>query len=72
MTQDPFKLLRLPLVLECVMCASFKSGVFISGNPLCFLNIALAGLQSQVFCVLIFLVQDPQWGAQGEVWKVLK
>ena len=43
-----------------ILCRPFKSGVSISRSPLALLKVSHAGLQSQTFWKLTFLVQDPQ------------
>ena len=45
-----------------ILCAPFKSGVSISHSPLGLPKVSPAGLQSQTFWGLIFLVQVPQAG----------
>ena len=56
LTQAPFKLLLLPWALEHVrFCVSYNS-------PLALLKVYPAGLQSQKFWGLFFLVQGPQAG----------
>ena len=42
-----------------ILCAPFKSGVSVSHSPLAFPKLIPTGLQSQMFCGLIFQVQDP-------------
>ena len=42
-----------------ILCAPFKSGIFVSYSPPSLLYASPAGLQSQIFCRLIFSVQDP-------------
>lgn len=46
-----------------VLCAPFKRGISISPSPLGFQKVSAAGLCSQTFWGLIFLVQQPQAGA---------
>ena len=45
-----------------ILCAPFKSGTFASYSPPTLLYTSPAGLQSQIFCRLIFSVQDPLAG----------
>ena len=50
-----------PRVCE-ILCVPFKSGVFISYSPLVHLKESTAGLQSQKFWGLVFLVRKPNVG----------
>ena len=45
-----------------MLCAPFKSEVFISHNPQSLLKVSPVGLQSKIFWGLIFLVQNLQAG----------
>ena len=63
LTNVPFKLLPLLYISKHVnLCIPFKSGVFISHNPLSLLKVSPAGLQSQTFWGLALLRQDPRAG----------
>ena len=65
-----------PRVCE-VLCAPFKSGVFISHSPPALLKVSPAGLQRQRFWGLVFLdkvlpgVGPLGWGAQCGTWAPL-
>ena len=50
-----------PRVCE-ILCAPFKSGVFISYSPLVHLKESTAGLQSRKFWGLVFLMRKPNVG----------
>ena len=64
LTQAPFKLLLLPWVLECVrFCVCpLRVKSLISHSPLALLKISPTDLQSQMFWVFIFPVQDSRAG----------
>lgn len=63
-----FKLILLPWILECArFCLHPVRGVSVSYSPFALLKASPAGLQSQVFQGLLFLVQISQAGEPTQV-----
>ena len=54
-----------------VLSAPFKSRVSVSYNPMALPYARPSGLQSQAFCGLVFLVQDPRAGESDEGTRLL-
>ena len=73
LVQAPIKLLLLPWVLVCMrfLYVPFKSEVSISPSPVGLLPLSSAGLQSQLFWGLVFLVPEPQAGEADMGLRIL-